>query len=150
MGKEAVRTLGQRGPAARQEAPMSTPQPLDAAKRLVSPPALLPCPHGGALLGMWHSLAWEKTGPTLERVLSLARRPGDCPQATCRGGRLRLRSAEAQQRALPGSTSGDEVLVRLGWLRQPQRAPDSESHTDLAAKLHLASAPGRDLDQPCS
>jgi hypothetical protein len=71
---------------------------------------------------MWNDLAWDKTVQTLDRVVSMASRPGHCPKATCRGLRLRLLSAEAQRMALPGSTSGDDGLVRIGWLRQHQRA----------------------------
>ena len=51
-------------------------------------------------------LAWNKTVQTLDRVLSVARRPGRCPHETCAGSRLRLLSAEAQSIALPHSTYG--------------------------------------------
>src|SRR2546422_785085 len=44
-------------------------------------PALLTCPHGGARLGMCHALAWQKTVPTLDRVLAVARRPARPPRA---------------------------------------------------------------------
>ena len=36
MGKASVLTLGQRGPDARQEVPMSTPKPLYAHERVMS------------------------------------------------------------------------------------------------------------------
>ena len=99
---------------------------------------------------MWHSLAWDKTIPTLDRVLSIASRPGPCPKATCRGSRLRLLSAEAQRLALPGSTYGYDVRVRIGWLRQPQRATSSAGHADRASTLAIASSPVRYLSQHCS
>ena len=57
MGKESVLTLGQRGPDARQEVPMRTPQQLYAEKRIVYHPELLTCPHCGELLVMWNYLA---------------------------------------------------------------------------------------------
>ena len=38
----------------------------------------LTCPHCGDLLVMCNSLAWDKTGQTLDRVLSVASRPGRC------------------------------------------------------------------------
>jgi hypothetical protein len=126
---------------------MRTPQRLYAEKRMVYHPERLTCPHGGERLVMWNSLAWDKTVQTLDRVLSIASRPGHCPKATCRGLRLRLLSAEAQQMALPGSTYGYDVLVRIGWLRQHQRATSSEIHTDLSSGLHISPSHVRYLYQ---
>ena len=126
---------------------MRTPKRLDAEKRIIYQPELLTCPHCGALLVMWNYLAWDKTVQTLNGVLSIASRPGHCPTATCRGSRMRLLSAEAQSLALPGSTYGYDVLVRLGWLRQHQRATYSEMHTDLASRLHISPAHVRYLYQ---
>jgi hypothetical protein len=85
-------------------------------------PELLTCPHCGDLLVMWNYLAWDKTVQTRDRVLSVASRPGRCPHTTCAGSRMRLLSAAGQRMALPGSTYGDDVLVRLGWWRQEHRA----------------------------
>ena len=96
---------------------------------------------------MWNSLAWDKTVQTLDRVLSIASRPSHCPKATCRGVRLRLLSAEAQRMALPGSTYGYDVLVRIGWPRQHQRATYSEIHTDLASRPHISPSHVRYLYQ---
>jgi hypothetical protein len=126
---------------------MRTPQRLYAEKRIVYHPELLTCPHCGALLVMWNYLAWDKTVQTLDRVLSIASRPGHCPKATCRGLHMRLLSAEAQRMALPGSTYGYDVLVRIGWLRQHQRATSSEIHTDLSSGLHISPSPVRYLYQ---
>jgi Transposase, Mutator family len=126
---------------------MRTPQRLYAEKRIVYHPELLTCPHCGELLVMWNYLAWDKTVQTLDRVLSIASRPGHCPKATCRGVRMRLLSAEAQRMALPGSTYGYDVLVRIGWLRQHQRATYSEIHTDLASRLHISHSHVRYLYQ---
>ncbi len=126
---------------------MRTPQRLYAEKRIVYHPELLTCPHCGELLVMWNYLAWDKTVQTLDRVLSIASRPGHCPKATCRGLRMRLLSAEAQRMALPGSTYGYDVLVRIGWLRQHQRATYSEIHTDLSSGLHISPSHVRYLYQ---
>jgi hypothetical protein len=60
---------------------------------------------------------------------------------------MRLRSAEAQRLAPPGSTYGDDVLVRIGWLRQPQHATYGEMHTDLSARLSISAAHVRSLYQ---
>ena len=107
---------------------MRTPKRLDAQQRLIYPPELLTCPHCGDLLVMCNSLAWKKTVQTLDRVLSVASRPGRCPHETCAGSRLRLLSAEAQSLALPHSTSGDDVLVRLGGWRSHPHATSREMH----------------------
>ena len=84
---------------------------------------------------------------TLDRLLSIATRPGRCPHTTCPGSRMRLLSAEAQRLAPPGSTYGYDVLVCIGWLRQHQHATYREIHTDLAAKLSISAAHVRDLSQ---
>ena len=103
MGQESPIKLGQRGPDAREEVPMQTPKRFYAQPRLIDQPELLPCPHCGDLLVMGHALAWHTTVQTLDRVLSVASRPGRCPHETCAGSRLRLHAAEAQRIALPGS-----------------------------------------------
>ena len=128
---------------------MRTPQRLYAEKRIVYHPELLTCPHCGELLVMWNYLAWDKTVQTLDHVLSIASRPGHCPKAACRGVHMRLLSAEAQRMALPGSTYGYDVLVRIGWLRQHQRATYSEIHTDLSSRLHISPSHVRYLYQQC-
>src|SRR5215813_13657357 len=122
MGYTISLQLGPRGQDASPEAPMRTPKRLDAQQRLIYQPALLTCPHCGTLRVLCHSRAWNKTVPTLARVLSVASRPGRCPNATCAGARLRLLSAEAQSIALPHSTYGYDVLVRIGWWRYQHHA----------------------------
>src|SRR5215831_21146565 len=149
MGKAFPLTLCQHGRDAGQEVPMRTPKRLDAEKRIIYQPELLTCPHCGELLVMWNYLTWDKTVQTLDRVVSIASRPGRCPTATCRGSHMRLLSAEAQRIALPGSTYGYDVLVRIGWLRQHQRATYSEIHTDLASRLHISHSHVRYLYQQC-
>jgi Transposase, Mutator family len=126
---------------------MRTPKQLYAEERIIYRPELLSCPHCGDLLVTWNYLAWDKTVQTLDRLLSVATRPGRCPHATCPGARLRLRSAEAQRLAPPGSSYGDDVLVRLGWLRQHQRATYREIHLDLSARLSSSEAHVRYLYQ---
>ena len=114
---------------------MRTPKRLYAEERIIYHPDLLTCLHCGDLLVMWNYLAWDKTVQTLDRLLSIATRPGRCSHATCPGSRMRLLSAEAQRLAPPGSTYGYDVLVRIGWLRQHQRATYREIHTDLASRF---------------
>ena len=129
MGKESPLKLSQRGQDARQEVPMRTPKRLYAEERIIYHPELLTCLHCGDLLVMCNYLAWDKTVQTLDRLLSVARRPGRCPHATCPGSRMRLLSAEAQRLAPPGSTYGYDVLVRIGWLAAaPARHLSRDSH----------------------
>jgi hypothetical protein len=126
---------------------MRTPKRLYPEERIIYHPELLTCPHCGDLLVMWNYLAWDKIVQTLDRVLSLAARPGHCPQATCPGSRMRLLSAQAQQMAPAGSTSGYDVLVRIGWRRQHQRATSGEIHTELSSQLAISVSHVRYLYQ---
>ncbi len=126
---------------------MRTPKGLYADERIIYHPALLTCPHCGDLLVMSNYLAWDKTVQTLDGVLSVASRPGHCPHAKCAGSRMRLLSAEAQGIALPGSTYGYDVLVRLGWWRQEYCATYGEMHAELAAQVHISVSHVRYLYQ---
>src|SRR2546427_6295837 len=138
MGQISPLKLGQRGPDARQEVPMRTPKRLYAHERVIYQPELLTCPHCGDLLVLCNYLAWDKTVQMLDRILSVASRPGCCRHATCAGSRMRLLSAEGQRIALPGSTYGYDVLVRIGWWRQEYRATYREIHADLATQVRIS------------
>src|SRR5881296_676148 len=140
MGKESPLKLSQRGQDARQEVPMRTPQQLYAHERIIYQPEFLTCPHCGDLLVMCNYLAWDKTVQMLDRVLSVASRPGRCPHATCVGSRMRLLSAEGQRIALPGSTYGYDVVVRIGWRRQEYRATYREIHAALASQVRISAS----------
>src|SRR5712692_8688365 len=96
---------------------------------------------------MCNSLAWDKTVQTLDQVLSVASRPGRCPHETCPGSPMRLLSAQAQRLACPGSTYGDDVLVRIGWLRSQARAPYREIHRDVASHVRISASHIRYLYQ---
>jgi Transposase, Mutator family len=126
---------------------MRTPKRLYAEERIIYQPELLTCLHCGDLLVLWNYLAWDKTVQTLDGLLSIATRPGRCPHATCPGSRLRLLSAVAQRMAPPGSTDGYDVLVRIGWQRQHQRATYSEIHTELSYRFPLSESHVRYLYQ---
>lgn len=98
---------------------------------------------------MCNSRAWEKTVQLLDRVLSVARRPG-CRPATGAGSRMRLLSAAGQRIALPGSTDGYDVRVRLGWWRQAYPATYREILAALAAPVRLSVSHGGSRYQPVS
>src|SRR5437870_11342696 len=140
MGQEFPLKLGQRGQDAREEVPMRTPKRLYAHERRIYQPELLTCPHCGGLLVMCNYLAWDKTVQRLDRVLSVASRPGCCRHATCAGSRMRLLSAEGQGIALPGSTYGYDVLVRIGWRRQEYHATYREIHAELASQVRISES----------
>jgi hypothetical protein len=120
---------------------MRTPKRFYAQERLIDQPERLPCPHCGDLLVLCNSLAWDKTVPMLDRVLSVASRPGRGPHATCAGSRLRLLSAAGQRLAPAGSTSGYDVVGRIGWWRQESRAPYREMHAALASQVRISASP---------
>src|SRR2546427_11145525 len=140
MGKESLLKHSQRGQDARQEVPMRTPKQLYAQERIIYQPELLTCPHCGDLLVSCNYLAWDKTVQMLDRVLSVASRPGRCPHVTCVGSRMRLLSAEGQRLALPGSTYGYAVVVRIGWWRQEYRATYREIHAELASQVRISAS----------
>jgi hypothetical protein len=140
MGEESPLKLGQRLVHAGEEVPMRTPKRLYAHERIIYQPELLTCPHCGDLLVMCNYLAWDKTVQMLDRVLSVASRPGCCRHATCAGSRMRLLSAEGQRIALPGSPYGYDVLVRIGWWRQEHRATYREMHAELASQVRISES----------
>ena len=119
---------------------MRTPKPLYAHARMIYQPEFLTCPPCGDLLVTCNYLAWDKTVQMLDRVLSVASRPGRCPHATCVGSRLRLLSAAGQRIAPTGSTYGYDVVVRIGWLRQESRATYREIHADLASQVRISAS----------
>ena len=119
---------------------MRTPKPLYAHERMIYHPELLTCPHCGDLLVTCNYLAWDKTVQRLDRVLSVASRPGRCPHAMCVGSRLRLLSAEGQRLAPAGSTYGYDVVVHIGWWRQEARATYREIHAALASRVRISES----------
>jgi hypothetical protein len=126
---------------------MRTPKRLYAQQRLIYQPEWPTCPHCGEVLVMCNYLAWDKTVQTLDQVLSVANRPGRCPQETCPGSHMRLLSAQAQSIASPGSTYGYDVVVRIGWLRYQARATYREIHRDVASHVRISESHIRYLYQ---
>src|SRR2546428_172595 len=129
---------------------MRTPKLLYAQQRLIYQPEWPTCPHGGEVLVMCNYLAWDKTVQTLDQVLSVANRPGRCPQETCPGSHMRLLSAQAQSLASPGSTYGYDVVVRIGWLRYQARATYRDIHHDVASHVRISESHIRSLSQHLS
>jgi hypothetical protein len=126
---------------------MRTPKRLYAQQRLVYQPEWPTCPHCGGVLVMCNYLVWDKTVQTLDQVLSVASRPGRCSDETCPGSHMRLLSAQAQSIAIPGSTYGYDVLVRIGWLRYHARATYTEIHRELVSQVRISESHIRYLYQ---
>jgi hypothetical protein len=124
---------------------MNTPKALYPSARLIYHPELSRCPQCGGPLMLANYLLWDKTVQTLETVLSVASRPACCADPACPAASMRLRSAAGQQVALPHSTYGYDVLVRIGWLRQARRATYTEIHADLAPQIQISPAHIRHL-----
>ena len=93
---------------------MRTPKQLYPRERIIYQPELSACPHCSGPLARYNYVAWDKRVQTLSGVLSVASRPGHCPEPACPGYIMRLRSVQGQQVALPGSTYGYDVLVHIG------------------------------------
>jgi len=53
---------------------------------------------------------------------------------------MRLLSATAQRLALPGSTYGYDVLVRIAWWRQEYHATYREIHAELASQIRISES----------
>lgn len=90
---------------------------------------------------------WDKTVQTLDQVLSVASRPAHCADPQCAGASMRLRSAAGQQVALPYSTYGYDVVVRIGWQRQTRSATYAEIYADLTPIIQIAESQVRRLYQ---
>ena len=96
---------------------------------------------------MCNYLAWDKTVQTLDRVLSIASRPGHCADPACPEHDARFLSGEGQQVALPGSTYGYDVLARIGWLRQERREIYADIRADFASQIQISESHVRYLYQ---
>ncbi len=126
---------------------MRTPKELYPSDRIIYKPELSACPHCEGPLLMYNYLAWDKMVQTLDRVLSIASRPGHCANPTCSGHDARFPSAEGQQIALPGSTYGYDVVARIGWQRKERRDIYADIRADLASRIQISESHVRYLYQ---
>jgi hypothetical protein len=126
---------------------MKTPKQLYPSERTIYHPELTACPICGGPLMLLNTLLWDKTVQTLDGVRSVASRPARCADPTCVGASMRLRSLAAQQVALPHSTFGYDVLVRIGWQRQTRCATYCEIHADLTPHILISPSQVRHLYQ---
>lgn len=126
---------------------MRTPKELHPSQRIIYKPELPACLHCGGPLVLYNHLTWDKTVQTLDRVLSIASRPGHCADPTCPERDARFLSAEGQQIALPGSTYGYDVVARIGWLRQERRDIYADIRADLTSRVQISESHVRYLYQ---
>lgn len=126
---------------------MRTRKELSPHDRVIYHPDLSGCPRCGEPLVMYNYLAWDKTVQTLDRVLSVASRPGHCSNPACPDYTMRLLSAQGQQIAPCGSTYGYDVLARIGWLRQQQQAAYDEIWAGLSTQVQISESHVRYLYQ---
>jgi len=126
---------------------MKTPKALYASARMIYHPELSSCPLCGGPIALANYLLWDKTIQTVDTVLSVASRPGACAEPSCPAASMRLRSAAGQRIALPHSTYGLDVLVRIGWLRHWRRSTFREIHAELPTHLQISEAHIRHLYQ---
>jgi hypothetical protein len=126
---------------------MKTPKPLYPSERIIYHPELSACPVCGGTVKLWNTLLWDKTVQTLTGVRSVASRPAGCANPQCAGATMRLRSSAGQQVALPFTTYGYDVVVRIGWQRQMRCATYAEIHADLTPKIQIAETQVRRLYQ---
>jgi len=121
-----------------EKLPVRTPKELSFDERIIYHPELSSCPCCGGSLMLYNYLAWDKTVQTLDKVLSIASRPGHCELASCSGYSMRLLSAQGQQIALPGSTYGYDIIARIGWLRREWRATYPEIQAELSSRIEIS------------
>ena len=126
---------------------MRTPKQLYPTERRIYHPEQQTCLRCGGPLQLANYLVWDKVVQTLTTIQSLASRPACCPQPACAAYRRPVRSAAAQLLALPGSSYGYDVLVRIGWTRYHQRATFTEIAAALPAHLQISHSQIRYLYQ---
>src|SRR5437899_1878846 len=119
---------------------MTTPKLLYPTARRIYHPELTTCPHCGAPTQLLNYLASDKLVQTLTEPLSIAVRPSHCPNPTCPGAALRLRSIAARQVALPGCTYGLDVVARLGRLRGEQHLTFTQVQAALAPAVQISAS----------
>jgi hypothetical protein len=126
---------------------MKPPKRLYPSERIIYHPEVTTCPVCGGALMLRNTLLWDKTVQMLDGVRSVASRPACCADPQCAGASMRLRSVAGQQVALPATTYGYDVVVRIGWQRQTRCATYAEIRADLPSGLQIAESQVRRLYQ---
>lgn len=111
---------------------------LYPTERRIYHPELPACPHCGQPTQLLNYLSSDKCVQTLTTTLTVATRPGHCPDPACPGATARWRSVAAQQIALPGCTYGLDVVARLGRLRQEHCLTFAQVHATMSAAVQIA------------
>src|SRR5215207_7277027 len=128
---------------------MRTPKQLYPTERCIYQPEQRPCLQCEGPLQLANYLVWDKLVQTLTTIQSVASRPAFCADPACAAYRAPVRSAAAQRLALPGSSYGYDVLVRIGWWRQQHCATFAEVAAALPPHLCISPTHLRYLYQQC-
>ena len=128
---------------------MRTPKQLYPTERCIYQPEQRTCLQCGGPLQLANYLVWDKLVQTLTTIQSVASRPAFCADPACAAYRAPVRSAAAQRLALPGSSYGFDVLVRIGWWRQQHAATFVEVAAALPPHLCISPTHLRYLYQQC-
>jgi hypothetical protein len=110
---------------------MRTKRTLEPQERRIFHPELQECPLCGTTLHLCGYWRWDKVVQTLEGVIAAASRPSRCTNPACPAPQNRYVSAVGAALALPESTYGLDVVVRVGWLREHCHRAMAESQADL-------------------
>jgi len=110
---------------------MRTKRTLEPQERRIFHPELQECPHCEAPLHLCGYWRWDKVVQTLEGVIAAASRPSRCSNPACPAPQNRYVSAAGAALALPESTYGLDVVVRVGWLRERRHLSMAEIQADL-------------------
>ena len=111
---------------------------LYPTERRIYHPELPACPQCGQPIQLLNYLSSDKCVQTLTTTLTVATRPGRCPDPACPGATARWRSVAAHQIALPGCTYGLDVVARLGHLRQEHCLTFAQVHATLSSAVQIA------------
>lgn len=92
------------------------------------------CPEGPRRLRQAMTLS-KRTVLTLAGVIKLIHAGYRCPDRQCAGHQRTYRSVEADAQALPGCTSGLDIVLLVGHLRLGQHQTVDEVHREVQVRL---------------
>jgi len=111
-----------------------TRKTLEVDTRHIYKPEITQCPHCGAPLGAQRHYQWRKTVQHLDQVVYIASQGKTCGNPQCRHHGQVYSAAAAQMETLPGCTYGLDVIVQVGWWREPEHLNRQQIHGRLQAR----------------
>jgi hypothetical protein len=113
------------------------PRQFEHVERVIYHAELDICPHCAGLLACCNHYAFTKTVQLLDRVVSIASRPKQCPNPACCCFGQRFFSAAAQSVALPNCTYGLDVVAQIGYWRDKQHLNGRQIFELLATRMQI-------------